>query len=89
MTGTADTEATEFSRIYDLDVVVIPTNRPVARLDEDDVIFLTEQDKLNAICDEIGECHQRSQPVLVGTVSIENPSSCRGCCSGAAFGTRC
>ena len=71
MTGTADTEATEFSRIYDLDVVVIPTNRPVARLDEDDVIFLNEKDKLNAICDEISECHKRGQPVLVGTVSIE------------------
>ena len=71
MTGTADTEATEFSSIYDLDVVVVPTNRPVARLDEDDVIFLTEKDKLNAICDEIAECHRRRQPVLVGTVSIE------------------
>ena len=71
MTGTADTEATEFSRIYDLDVVVIPTNRPVVRLDEDDVIFVNENEKLNAICDEIADCHQRSQPVLVGTVSIE------------------
>ena len=71
MTGTADTEATEFSRIYDLDVMVVPTNRPVARLDEDDVIFLNEKDKLNAICDEIADCHRREQPVLVGTVSIE------------------
>ena len=71
MTGTADTEATEFSRIYDLDVVVVPTNRPVVRKDEDDVIFLTEKDKLAAICDEIAECHERGQPVLVGTVSIE------------------
>ena len=71
MTGTADTEATEFSRIYGLDVVVIPTNRPVVRQDEDDVIFLTEQDKVNAICDEIAECNGRGQPVLVGTVSIE------------------
>ena len=71
MTGTADTEATEFSRIYGLDVVVIPTNRPVVRSDDDDVIFLTEQDKLDAVCDEIAECHQRGQPVLVGTVSIE------------------
>ena len=71
MTGTADTEATEFSRIYGLDVVVIPTNRPVVRQDEDDVIFLTEEDKLNAICEEIAECHGRGQPVLVGTVSIE------------------
>ena len=71
MTGTADTEATEFSRIYGLDVVVIPTNRPVVRHDEDDEIFLSEQDKLNAICNEIAECHGRDQPVLVGTVSIE------------------
>ena len=71
MTGTADTEATEFSRIYDLEVVVVPTNRPVMRKDEDDVIFLTEKDKLTAICDEISECHKRGQPVLVGTVSIE------------------
>ena len=71
MTGTADTEATEFSRIYGLDVVVVPTNRPVVRNDEDDVIFLTEQDKLDAVCDEIADCHQRGQPVLVGTVSIE------------------
>ncbi len=71
MTGTADTEATEFSRIYGLDVVVIPTNRPVVRADDDDVIFATEQDKLAAIGDEIAECHERGQPVLVGTVSIE------------------
>ena len=71
MTGTADTEATEFSRIYGLDVVVVPTNRPVVRNDEDDEIFLTEEDKLDAICDEIAECNGRGQPVLVGTVSIE------------------
>ena len=71
MTGTADTEATEFSKIYGLDVVVVPTNRPVVRDDEDDVIFLTEEDKMNAICDEIAECNGRGQPVLVGTVSIE------------------
>ena len=71
MTGTADTEATEFSRIYGLDVVVIPTNRPVIRRDEDDVIFATKSDKLAAIGDEIAECHERGQPVLVGTVSIE------------------
>ena len=71
MTGTADTEATEFSRIYGLDVVVIPTNRPLVRVDHDDVIFLNEQDKLNAICDELAACQQAGQPVLVGTVSIE------------------
>ncbi|MBM61475.1 MAG: preprotein translocase subunit SecA [Acidobacteria bacterium] len=71
MTGTADTEATEFGRIYGLDVVVVPTNRPVIRADEDDVIYLNEEQKMQAICDEIADCHERSQPVLVGTVSIE------------------
>ena len=71
MTGTADTEAQEFSRIYTLDVVVIPTNRPVDREDNDDVIYLTEDDKLAAICDEIAELHAKGQPVLVGTISIE------------------
>jgi preprotein translocase subunit SecA len=71
MTGTADTEAQEFQKIYNLDVVVIPTNRPVARKDEDDLVFLNEGDKFSAICDEIAEAHARGQPVLVGTVSIE------------------
>ena len=71
MTGTADTEATEFSRIYGMDVVVIPTNRPLVRADHDDVIFINEQDKLAAICDELAACQQAGQPVLVGTVSIE------------------
>jgi preprotein translocase subunit SecA len=71
MTGTADTEAKEFAKIYELDVVVIPTNRPVIRVDENDVIFLNETDKFNAICDHIGELNQKGQPVLVGTVSIE------------------
>lgn len=71
MTGTADTEAVEFNKIYKLDVVVIPTNRPVARKDEDDVVYLNEQEKWDALCDEIAEAHKRGQPVLVGTVSIE------------------
>ncbi|HTP58103.1 MAG TPA: preprotein translocase subunit SecA [Spirochaetia bacterium] len=71
MTGTADTEAQEFAKIYNLDVVVISTNRPVARDDMDDVIYLTEEEKLNAICDSIGELHAKGQPVLVGTISIE------------------
>ncbi|MDR2630566.1 MAG: preprotein translocase subunit SecA [Spirochaetaceae bacterium] len=71
MTGTADTEAVEFSKIYNLDVVVIPTNLPVARNDEDDVVYLNEGDKLSALCDEIAEAHRRGQPMLVGTVSIE------------------
>ncbi len=71
MTGTADTEAREFAKIYKLDVVVVPTNRPVNRLDEDDLIFLNAADKYNAICDQIEELHKKGQPVLVGTVSIE------------------
>ncbi len=71
MTGTADTEAKEFAKIYNLDVVVIPTNRPLARIDKNDVIYLTEEFKYNAICDEIELQHKRGQPVLVGTVSIE------------------
>jgi preprotein translocase subunit SecA len=71
MTGTAETEATEFQRIYELDVVVIPTNRPLARADEDDLVFLNEGDKHEAICDEIQEAHNKGQPILVGTVSIE------------------
>ncbi len=71
MTGTADTEAKEFAKIYELDVVVIPTNRPVIRDDHDDVIFLNESDKFNAICDHIQDLYKMGQPVLVGTVSIE------------------
>ena len=71
MTGTADTEAREFGKIYNLDVVVIPTNRPLARIDKNDVIYLTEEFKYNAICDEIEVQYKRGQPVLVGTVSIE------------------
>ncbi|MDR2588122.1 MAG: preprotein translocase subunit SecA [Spirochaetales bacterium] len=71
MTGTADTEAKEFAKIYNLDVVVIPTNRPVIRKDEDDLIFLNEDDKFEAICDEIAEVNRKGQPILVGTVSIE------------------
>jgi len=71
MTGTADTEAKEFAKIYNLEVVVIPTNRPVIRDDEDDIIYLNEPDKFNAICDEIGRSVAKNQPVLVGTVSIE------------------
>ena len=71
MTGTAETEAVEFDKIYGLDVVVIPTNKPVARIDNDDEVYLTEDDKWNAICKEIVECHSKGQPILVGTVSIE------------------
>jgi preprotein translocase subunit SecA len=71
MTGTADTEAKEFAKIYNLEVVVIPTNRPVNRDDLDDLIYLNSGDKNQAICDQIAELHKKGQPVLVGTVSIE------------------
>lgn len=71
MTGTADTEAVEFNRIYKLDVVVIPTNLPVTRRDENDVVYLNETEKWNALCDEIADAHKKGQPVLVGTVSID------------------
>ena len=71
MTGTAETEAVEFNKIYGLDVVVIPTNKPVARIDENDEVYLNETDKWEAICKEIQACHSKGQPILVGTVSIE------------------
>ncbi|MDR1574376.1 MAG: preprotein translocase subunit SecA [Treponema sp.] len=71
MTGTADTEAVEFNKIYSLDVVVIPTNLPVTRQDEDDLVYLNEADKFTAIGDEIAAAYQKGQPMLVGTVSIE------------------
>lgn len=71
MTGTADTEAVEFTKIYKLEVVVVPTNLPVARNDEDDTVYLNEKEKWNALCDEIATAHKQGQPILVGTVSIE------------------
>ncbi|MDE5899581.1 MAG: preprotein translocase subunit SecA [Treponemataceae bacterium] len=71
MTGTAATEAVEFNKIYKLDVVAIPTNRPVARVDENDEVYLNEGDKWEAICTEIAEAHAKGQPILVGTVSVE------------------
>jgi preprotein translocase subunit SecA len=71
MTGTAETEATEFTEIYKLDVVVIPTNRPCVRADRDDVIYKTRRSKYGAVVKEIEEAHKRGQPVLVGTVSVE------------------
>ncbi len=71
MTGTAETEAEEFGKIYGLDVVVIPTNKPMIRDDQPDVVYKTEREKFNAVIDDIAACHERGQPVLVGTVSIE------------------
>ena len=71
MTGTALTEENEFREIYKLDVIEIPTNRPVIRKDYDDVIYSTERGKYNAVIDQVAECHKKGQPVLVGTTSIE------------------
>ncbi len=71
MTGTAQTEAQEFHEIYKLDVVVVPTNRPMIRKDHPDRIYRTQREKFNAVVDEITELHKKGQPVLVGTVSIE------------------
>jgi len=71
MTGTADTEAEEFNKIYNLDVVVVPTNRPVVRTDENDLVYLNESEKFDAILNEIKTMYHKGQPILVGTVSIE------------------
>jgi len=71
MTGTAMTESAEFQEIYSLDVVEIPTNKPLIRKDNDDVLYKTEEAKFNAIVEKIVECHEKGQPVLVGTVNIE------------------
>ncbi len=72
MTGTAETEANEFHDIYGLDVNVIPTNRPVARIDNNDIIFKTRREKYNSVIEEIRKAHARNQPVLVGTASVES-----------------
>jgi preprotein translocase subunit SecA len=71
MTGTAETEAEEFAKIYKLDVVVIPTNRHLIRHNHPDVVYKTEREKFNAVVEDIARCHEAGQPVLVGTVSIE------------------
>ena len=76
MTGTAMTEEEEFGTIYELDIVEIPTNRPVQRIDHHDVVYKNEAGKLRAIVRQIEECHEKGQPVLVGTVSIEKSEHC-------------
>jgi preprotein translocase subunit SecA len=78
MTGTADTEAAEFAKIYNLDVNVVPTNRKMIRQDYADVVYRTEKEKFDAIVEEIRECHERGQPVLVGTISIEKSEKLAG-----------
>ena len=71
MTGTADTEAFEFSTIYNLETVLIPTHRPMVRKDENDLIYKTKDEKFRAVIDDIKERHEAGQPVLVGTISVE------------------
>jgi preprotein translocase subunit SecA len=71
MTGTAETEAAEFEKIYKLEIVVIPTNRPLLRVENADVVYRTEKEKYKAVADNIAELHEKKQPVLVGTTSIE------------------
>ncbi len=78
MTGTADTEAAEFAKIYNLDVNVVPTNRTMIRQDYADVVYRTEKEKFAAIVEEIKECHEHGQPVLVGTISIEKSEKLAG-----------
>jgi|HubBroStandDraft_1064217.scaffolds.fasta_scaffold04795_4 preprotein translocase subunit SecA len=75
MTGTADTEATEFHETYKLGVVAIPTNRPMVRADHQDVVYKTEREKFTAVIAEILECHEKGQPVLVGTTSVEKSNA--------------
>jgi preprotein translocase subunit SecA len=75
MTGTADTEATEFHTTYKLGVVAIPTNRPMVRADHQDVVYKTEREKFTAVIAEILECHEKGQPVLVGTTSVEKSNA--------------
>jgi len=72
MTGTADTEAAEFQKIYKLEVMIIPTNKPMIRKDFADMIYRTQREKYKAVVEEVKDCYQRGQPVLVGSISIEN-----------------
>ena len=71
MTGTADTEASEFKKIYNLDVLVIPTNMPMIREDRNDLIYKSEKEKFNAVIKDVKDLNQKKRPVLIGTISIE------------------
>lgn len=74
MTGTAETEAEEFAKVYDLDCMVVPTNKPIVRDDREDLVYKNERGKFHAVIDQIAVCHERGQPVLVGTISVEKSS---------------
>jgi preprotein translocase subunit SecA len=78
MTGTAETEAAEFEKIYKLEIVVIPTNKPMRRLENPDVVYLSEKSKFKAVAENIAELHEKKQPVLVGTTSIEKSERLSG-----------
>jgi len=78
MTGTAETEAAEFEKIYKLEIVVIPTNKPLLRVENADVVYRTEKEKFNAAAEDIAQLHEKKQPVLVGTVSIEKSERLSG-----------
>ncbi|HXI10574.1 MAG TPA: preprotein translocase subunit SecA, partial [Thermodesulfobacteriota bacterium] len=78
MTGTADTEASEFHSIYGLEVVIIPTNRPLARTDGTDLVYKTKKEKFRAVIKEIEECHKKGRPVLVGSISIDDSEKLAG-----------
>ena len=79
MTGTAETEAEEFFKIYKLEVVVIPTNRALLRIENPDIIYRTEREKFDAVVKEIKKCNEKGQPVLVGTISIDDRKSSAPC----------
>lgn len=89
MTGTADTEAFEFRQIYGLDVVVIPTHRPIARKDFNDLVYLTQEEKYAAIITDIKQCQALGRPILVGTASIESSEYVSKLLQRQASSTRC
>lgn len=79
MTGTALTEEKEFRDIYGMDVVEIPTNKPIARIDLQDAVYATKKEKFKAVVDAVKEAHEKGQPVLVGTTTIETSELLSGC----------
>ena len=83
MTGTAKTEEEEFEKIYNMRVIVIPTNRPIQRIDDVDIIYGTHKGKLEGLVQEVGERHAKGQPILIGTVSVESNEEISGLLSKA------
>ena len=88
MTGTAETEAAEFEKIYKLEVTVIPTNRPMIRLENQDVVYRTEDEKFRNAAKEIKTYQERGQPILVGTISVEKSERLSNCSRKWACGTK-